>query len=325
MAVLRRRAVVAGTLGATFWVRSVDAQAEWPRGPIKFIVPFPPGGGTDPIARIIAAKLGDNTGWQIVVENKPGAAGVIGATAAAKAAPDGQTWMVTFDSHILSPAFTPNLTYRDSDLFNVMLVGRAPLVITCHPDRSYKAFAEVVADARRRPGQISIGMLSASQSLLLMTHVRKENGFDANFIFYKGGGPTVQDALAGVTDMCITTLVSAVPYCRTGKLRALATTGEKRPPALPDIPTLTEQGIRSYPTYSWWGLYAPAGIPQAIVGHMNAELVKAVRSPDVMQKFVDQIHLEVLASTPDEFAAFQKAEQERWFKVIKDNDIKATD
>lgn len=325
MAVLRRRAVVAGTLGATFWVRRVDAQAEWPRGPIKFIVPFPPGGGTDPIARIIAAKLGDNTGWQIVVENKPGAAGVIGATAAAKAAPDGQTWMVTFDSHILSPAFTPNLTYKDSDLFNVMLVGRAPLVITCHPDRPYKTFAEVVADARRRPGQVSIGMLSASQSLLLMTHVRKENGFDANFIFYKGGGPTVQDALAGVTDMCITTLVSAVSYCRAGKLRALATTGEKRPPALPDIPTLTEQGIRSYPTYSWWGLYAPAAIPRAIVGHMNAELARAVRSPDVMQKFVEQIHLEVLASSPAEFAAFQKAEQERWFKVIKDNDIKATD
>jgi tripartite-type tricarboxylate transporter receptor subunit TctC len=325
MAALRRRVVLTG-IGATLSVPgSALAQVDWPKGPIKFIVPFPPGGGTDPIARIIAAKLGDNTGWQIVVENKPGAAGVIGATAAAKSAPDGQTWMVTFDSHILSPAFTPNLTYKDSDLFNVMLVGRAPLVITCHPDRPWKSFAEVMADARKQPGQISIGMLSASQSLLLLTHVRKENGFDINFIFYKGGGPTVQDALAGVTDMCITTLVSAVPYCRTGKLRALATTGEKRPPALPDTPTLTEQGIKSYPTYSWWGLYGPTGMPRLIVDRMNAELAKAVHSPDVMQKFVDQIHLEVLASSPEEFAAFHKAEQERWFKVIKDNDIKATD
>ena len=233
--------------------------------------------------------------------------------------------MVTFDSHILSPAFTPNLTYKDSDLFNVMLVGRAPLVIACHPDRPYKTFAEVAADARKRPGQVSVGMLSASQSLLLMTHIRKENGFDANFIFYKGGGPTVQDALAGVTDMCITTLVAAVPYCRTGKLRALATTGEKRPPALSDTPTLAEQGIKSYPTYSWWGLYGPAGMPRPIVDRMNAELAKAVRSADVTQKFVEQIHLEVLASSPEEFATFHKAEQERWFKVIKDNDIKATD
>jgi tripartite-type tricarboxylate transporter receptor subunit TctC len=243
MAIMRRRAVLAGSMGAALWVPRVNAQADWPKGPIKFIVPFPPGGGTDPIARIIQAKLTESTGWNVVVENKPGAAGVIGATAAAKAAPDGQTWMVTFDSHILSPAFTPNLTYKDSDLFNVMLVGRAPLVIACHPDRPYKTFAEVAADARRRPGQVSVGMLSASQSLLLMTHIRKENGFDANFIFYKGGGPTVQDALGGVTDMCITTLVAAVPYCRTGKLRALATTGEKRPPALSDTPTLAEQGI----------------------------------------------------------------------------------
>ena len=324
MAVLRRRAVLAGTIGTTLSVPAVvRAQGDWPKGPIKFIVPFPPGGGTDPIARIIAAKLGETTGWQIIVENKPGAAGVIGATAAAKSPPDGQTWMVTFDSHILSPAFTPNLTYKDADLFNVMLVGRAPLVIACHPDRPYKTFAEVAADARKRPGQISIGMLSASQSLLLMTHVRKENGFDANFIFYKGGGPTVQDLLAGVTDMSITTLGALRPHFQAGKLRPLATTGDKRPSSLPDTPTLAELGLKTYPTYSWWGVYAPAGTPQPIVERMHAELAKAVNAPDVRQKFAEQIDMEILGSTPAEFAAFQKAEQERWFKVIQDNGIKA--
>ena len=201
MAGVRRRIVLAGSLGTTFAVtRSVEAQADWPRGPIKFIVPFPPGGGTDPIARFIAAKVGDTTGWQIVVENKPGAAGVIGAAVVAKAPADGQTWLVTFDSHILSPAFSTNLPYKESELFNVMLVGRAPLVIVCHPDRPVPDFAEVVADARQRPGKVSIGMLSASQSLLLLTHVKNENGFEPNLIFYKGGGPIVQDALAGVTD-----------------------------------------------------------------------------------------------------------------------------
>ena len=153
MAILRRRAVLAGSLGATLWVPRVDAQADWPRGPIKFIVPFPPGGGTDPIARIIAAKLGDTTGWQIVVENKPGAAGVIGAAIVAKAPADGQTWLVTFDSHILSPAFSPNLPYKESELFNVMLVGRSPLVIVCHPDRPYRDFRDVVADAKKRSGR----------------------------------------------------------------------------------------------------------------------------------------------------------------------------
>jgi tripartite-type tricarboxylate transporter receptor subunit TctC len=323
---LRRRAMLAGTVGAALSIPGVGmAQAEWPKGPMKFIVPFPPGGGTDPIARIIAAKLGDTTGWQIVVENKPGAAGVIGATVAAKSPPDGQTWLVTFDSHILSPGFNDNMPYKDSELFNLMLIGRAPLVITCHPSRPYKDFAEAVADARQRPGKVSIGMLSASQSLLLMTYIKKENGFEPNLIFYKGGGPIVQDALAGVTDLSITTIVSASPYFATGKLRPLATTGEKRPPILPDTPTLTEQGIKSYPTYSWWGIYAPAGVPTPILDRMNAELAKAVRSPDVRQKFVDQIHLEILASSPQDFAAFQKAEQERWFKIIKENDIKATD
>jgi tripartite-type tricarboxylate transporter receptor subunit TctC len=322
MAVLRRRAMLAATVGTTLAVPGiVNAQADWPKGPIKFIVPFPPGGGTDPIARIIAAKLIDTTGWQIMVENKPGAAGVVGATVAAKSPPDGQTWMVTFDSHILSPGFNA-LPYKDSDLLNVMLIGRAPLAIVCHPDRPYNNFAEAVADARKRPGKLSIGMLSASQSLLLMTYIGKENGFDANFIFYKGGGPIAQDALAGVTDVAINTLVSVTPYFRSGKLRPLATTGEKRPAVLPDTPTLIEQGIKAYPTYSWWGLYAPAGTPRPIVDRMNAEVAKAVRSADVTQKFVDQIHLEILASSPEEFASFQKVEQERWFKIIKDNGIK---
>ena len=323
MAIVRRRAVLAGSIGAALSAPSVNAQADWPKGPIKFIVPFPPGGGTDPIARIIAAKLGDTTGWQIVVENKPGAAGVVGAAIVAKAPADGQTWLVTFDSHILSPAFSSNLPYKESELFNVMLVGRAPLVIVCHPDRPYRDFREVVADARQRPGKVSMGMLSTSQSLLLATHLKNENGFEPNLIFYKGGGPIVQDALGGVTDTAITTLASAMPYCRSDKLRPLATTGDKRPPALPDTPTLAEQGIKSYPTYSWWGIYAPSGMPAPVLERMNGELTKAVRSADVTQKLVTQVYLEVLASSPQEFAAFQKAEQDRWFKIIRENNIKA--
>jgi tripartite-type tricarboxylate transporter receptor subunit TctC len=323
MTEMYRRAVLTGISSAIAAPSIVRAQAEWPKGPIKFIVPFPPGGGTDPIARITQTKLIETTGWQIVVENKPGAAGVIGATAVAKAAPDGQTWLVTFDSHILSPAFGGNLPYKDSDLFNVMLFGRAPLVITCHPDRPYQNFSEAMADARKRPGKVSMGMLSNSQSLLLMTYIKKANDFDMNLIFYKGGGPIVQDGVAGVTDLSITTLVSATPQIAAGKLRALATTGEKRSFALPDTSTLAEQGTRTYPTYSWWGIYAPAGTPRPVIDRMHAELTKAVRSPDVTRKFVDQIHLEIDASTPEEFAAFQKSEQERWFRVIKENDIKS--
>jgi len=133
----------------------------------------------------------------------------------------------------------------------------------------------------------------------------------------------VQDLLAGVTDMSITTLGALRPHFTSGKLKPLATTGDKRVPSLPDVPTLGELGLKTYPTYSWWGVYAPAGTPAPLVDRMHGELVKAVQAPDVRQKFAEQIDMEIVGSTPAEFAAFQKAEQERWFKVINDNGIKA--
>ena len=159
--------------------------------------------------------------------------------------------------------------------------------------------------------------------LLLITHLQKENGFDVNVIFYKGGAPTVQDLLAGVTDMALTTLAPLDPHFRAGKLRALATTGETRTPMLPDTPTLREQGVKGYPTYSWWGIYAPAGTPRPIVERMNGEIAKALRSPEVAPKLAAQIGMEILATSPEAFADFQKLEQERWTRIVTDNGIKA--
>ena len=158
MTEVSRRAAIAGSVAASLGLtRGATAQGgDWPKGPIRVVVPFPPGGTTDAVARLLAAKVSDNTGWQTVIDSKPGAAWAIGAANVAKAPADGQTWMVTFDSHILSPAFTPNLPYRDSELLNVMLVGRAPLAVACHPDRPYKSMADVVADARQRPGKVSV-------------------------------------------------------------------------------------------------------------------------------------------------------------------------
>ena len=324
MTTFKRRSLLVGTaaaatLGAPAIAR---AQADWPKGPVKIIVPFPPGGSTDPVARIIQAKMIEHTGWNILVDNKPGGTGAVGSAVAAKAPPDGQTWMLTFDSHILNPAFATGLPYKDSELFNVMLIGRTPQAICAHPDRPYKTFAEVITDAKARPGKVSIGVLGASQALVLMTLIKKENDVDLNLIPYKGGGPLNQDILAGVTDVAIGSLTSFSPHIRANKVRAIAVTGDKRTPALPDTPTLIEQGVKSFPSYSWWGVYAPTGTPRPIIDRMNAELKKAVNAPDVTQKFIEQFNMEILTSSPEDFAAYQKSEQERWFKVIKDNDIK---
>ncbi|HEY6984184.1 Bug family tripartite tricarboxylate transporter substrate binding protein [Reyranella sp.] len=321
MIIVRRRGMLAGCVAAAF-AAPARAEGEWPKGPIRFIVPFPPGGSTDPVARIIQTRLIETTGWHVIVENKPGGTGAVGSAITAKAAPDGQTWMITFDSHILNPAFAPGLPYKDSDLFNVMEIGRTPQVIATHPDRPYKSFAEAVADAKKRPGKVSMGVLGASQALVLMTLVKKENDVDINLIPYKGGGPLNQDILAGVTDIAIGSLASLSPHIRANKVRAIAVTGEARTPALPDTPTLAEQGIKAFPSYSWWGVYAPTGTPRPIVDRMHAEIAKVVRSADITQKFVEQFNMEILTSLPEEFAAYQKSEQERWFKVIKDNDIK---
>jgi len=324
MTTLNRRSVLVGTAGALAAPAIVRAEgaADWPKGQIKIIVPFPPGGSTDPVARIIQAKLIELTGWNIIIDNKPGGTGAVGSAIAAKSAPDGQTWMLTFDSHILNPAFAPSLPYKDSDLVNVMLIGRTPQAIMAHPDRPYRTFADAVADAKKRPGKVNVGVLGASQALVLMTLIKKENDVDLNLIPYKGGGPLNQDILGGITDVAIGSLTSSSPHIVSKKVRAIGVTGEKRTPALPDTPTLIEQGVKGFPSYSWWGVYAPAGTPRPIIDKMHAEITKAVRSPDVTQKFVDVFNMEVLTTTPEAFAAYQKSEQERWFKVIKDNDIR---
>jgi tripartite-type tricarboxylate transporter receptor subunit TctC len=323
MTILHRRSVLAGAAAATLAAPTIaNAQTDWPKGPIKFIVPFPPGGSTDPIARIIQAKLIELNGWNVVVDNKPGGTGVVGAAIAAKSPPDGNTWLIVFDSHILNSIWTPALPYKDSELMPVMQIGRSAQGIAAHPTRPYNTFAEAVKAAKAQPGKISVAVLAASQAQVLFAAMQKDNGFEVNTIPYKGGGPLFQDALAGVTDLSVSSLVNMVPHVRAGKLKLIGVTGEQRSKAMPDTPTLAEQGIKAAPSYAWWGVYAPTGTPKAIVDRMHAEITKAVRTPDVTQKFVEQFDMDIVLSSPEQFAAYQSKEQELWAKVIKDNNLK---
>jgi tripartite-type tricarboxylate transporter receptor subunit TctC len=324
MSVLRRRAVLAGSVAVTMGAPAiVRAQGgDWPKGTIKFVVPFPPGGSADPITRIIQAKLSDNTGWNVVVENKPGGSGVVGATVAAKSPPDGNTWLVVFDNHILHPLWGQTLPYKDSELMPIMQIGRSAQGVAAYPTRPYDTFAEMVKAAKAQPGKISVGALAASLAQIFLAFVQKENGFELNTIPYKGGGPLYQDALAGVTDLSVSSLANMMPHITAGKLKLIGVTGEQRSKLAPNVPTLTEQGIKAMPSFSWWGVYAPAGTPKPIVERMHAEISKAVRAPDVTQKFVDQFDMEITLNSPAEFAAYVAKEQDIWGKVIRDNSLK---
>ena len=320
---LRRRALVVGSVAASLSAPSiVRAQTDWPKGPVKLIVPFPPGGSTDPVARIIQAKLTENTGWNVVVENKPGGAAVVGANVVAKSAPDGNTWLLCFDNQILHSLWSSNLPFKDSELTPVMQIGRSAQGVSAHPTRPYNTFAEMVTAAKAAPGKLSVGMLSGSLAQIFLAFVQKENGFELNFIPYKGGGPLYQDALGGQIDMTLTSLVNMAPHVTAGKLKLLGVTAGNRSKLAPNVPTLNEQGIKSPASYAWWGIYAPAGTPQPIIERMHAEMSKAVRTTDVTQKFVDQFDMEIVLSSPKDFAAFTAKEQEIWGKVIRDHGLK---
>jgi len=324
MTVLRRRAVLAGTVATTLGAPAIArAQADWPKGTIKFIVPFPPGGSVDPITRIIQAKLSAQTGWNIVVENKPGGSGMVGASVVANSPPDGQTWLFVFDNHIINPLLNAQMPYKDSQLAPVTQIGRSAQGIGAHPARPYKTFAEAIKAAKAEPGKIAIGSLGSSLAQIYIAFLQKENGFKMNYIPYKGGGPLYQDALAGNIDIAVTSLANMMPHVRGGKMNLLAVTGAQRSKLAPNVPTLAEQGVKSTPSYSWWGVYAPTGTPKPIVDKMYAAIAKAVREKDVTDKFVGQFDMEVTLPSTADFTAYVKNEVDTWSKVIKENKITA--
>ncbi len=294
----------------------------WPSQPIKLIVPFPPGGTTDQIARHVQPHLQQALGTQILIENRGGASGAIGSGIAAKSAPDGHTFLVVFDTHGVNPSLNPNMPFDTlKDLDPIMLIGKSPMVFTTHPSTPYKSFAEVLAAARAKPGAVGYGTIGAgSLAHLAVTLMSKQGNFSMNHIPYKGGGPLITDSVAGHVPVSIATVALFAPHIQSGKLRALAVTSPKRFPQLPDVPTVAEQGLAGVDAEAWWGLLAPAKTPAAITARFHAEFAKALRVAAVNEKLTQQ-GVVLMLSSPDEFGRFVAEEVERWGRVVRDNKI----
>lgn len=297
---------------------------EWPTKPVRFIVPFPPGGTVDPLARLAGAKLTDSLKQQFIVENRPGAGGSIGTAAAAKAPADGYTFLFAFDSHAINPALFKNLPFDTTkDLAPVMLVGTAPYAIVTQSAKPWKSFGEVVSASKAKPGSVPVGSIgNGTLAHLIIVQAQKMAGIELTHVPFAGGGPMTQNILGGQVELGVGSVALLTPQVRSGKMRALAVTGDRRASALSDVPTLAEQGVAGVVANAWWGIFAPAATPKPAMDRLHAELVKVFNLPDVRKTLLESLGMDLLVSSPEELQKFLLAEMDRWGRVVRENSIK---
>jgi tripartite-type tricarboxylate transporter receptor subunit TctC len=298
-----------------------DDKPTYPTKPIRFIVPFPPGGGNDTIARTIGQKITEAWGTQVVIDNRAGAGGVIGAELAAKAAPDGYTLLL---GGVATLAILPNLHSKlpydpVRDFAPISLAAIAPLIVVVHPSVAARSIKELIALAKAKPGTLNFASNGKGGSSHLAAELFKlMAGVDMVHVPYKGLTPALIDLIAGQVQLMFSSTVAILPQVKTGKLRGLATTGAKRLSATPELPTVAEAGVPGYEAASWYGLLAPAGTPQAIVTRLNTEVVRIVALPDVRNRMALE-GADPIGGTAGQFAAHIKAERARMAKVIKES------
>jgi tripartite-type tricarboxylate transporter receptor subunit TctC len=318
------RMLAAALAVATIPVTAPALAQAWPSKPITYVVPFPAGGTTDILARLIGQKLGVALGTTIVIENKPGAGGNVGSEFVARAAPDGYTILGgTISSHSINVSLYPKLPYDPVKSFEpITLIGTNPNVLVVNAASPFKSVGEITAALKAKPGSLSYASAGNGTSQHLSAELYKfMAGVDMVHIPYKGSGPAIQDVLGGQVPMMFDTTVVAGPHIQGGRLRALAVTSAKRSPALPDVPTMAESGVTGYDVVSWQAVFAPAGTPQPIVQRLSAEIAKILKEPEVQERFA-KLGLEPSGMAPADLAAFQKAEIEKWAKVIKAANIR---
>ena len=301
------------------------ASQDYPAKPVRFVVGFTAGGATDVAARIVAQRLTESLGRTFVVDNRPGASGMIGAELVAKSPPDGYTLLVAPQtSQAVAPSLYPKIPYDPvRDFAPITVIASSPLLLAVHPSVPVKTMKELIALAKAQPGQLTFGSGGAGTAPHMTGElVNLLMGVKMVHVPYKGEAPGVRDLLAGQITLMFSTLPPLLPHVQAGKLRGIAVTSLKRPSTVPDIPTVAESGYSGFDVAAWFGLFAPAGTPREIVNKLHAEVVRVISQPDVREKIAVQ-GLFVVANTPDEFAAFLKAEIARWAKVVKESGAKS--
>ena len=296
----------------------------WPTKPVRMIIAFPPGGPTDLVSRVLAQKLSEQLGQQVIVDNKPGAGGNIAAELAAKAAPDGYTIFYNTSAIVIGPALYGKVNYDTlKDFTPVLLTASVPMVLVVNPQLPARSVKEFVDLAKTRSGALNYsssgtGTITHLASAMMST----QTGIQTQHIPYKGSAPGLVDLASGQTQFMIDTINTVLPYVRDNRLRGLAVTSAKRSPVLPDLPTLAEAGISGFEAAAWQGIVVPTGTPNEIVQKLNAEVNKALTHPDIRSRLAAQ-GADILGGTPAEYAAYLRSEMPRWAKAVKDSGAKA--
>jgi len=320
MRMLSRRYLL---LGALVVPLTVHAQ-NWPAGNIKIVVVYPPGGSTDMIARLIQPHMQQRLGTTVIIENRAGGGGSIGTAAVAKSSPDGSTWAMVFDNHAANPFVFPSMPFdTEKDLDPVQLIGTAPYVLSTNAQKPFKTLAEVVAAAKTKPGTLSYATVGAgSVGHLAMELLWKQAGVRLVHVPYRGGGPAMNDLIAGHVDLLIASTAQSVPFIQAGSIRALAQSGKTRTSTLANVPAIAE----SYPgfeAYAWWGVFAPAGTPKAIVSRFADELAASLREPGVAKQLNETQQVTFALGGPEELRKFVSEQMRLWGPVAREHNIQA--
>ncbi|HEX9782804.1 MAG TPA: tripartite tricarboxylate transporter substrate binding protein [Opitutaceae bacterium] len=290
---------------------------------MRIVAPFPPGGGTDTVGRLLAQKLAEQTGGSFVVENRPGAAGVLGAEFVARSAPDGHTLLISAPEMSINPSMRSKVPYDAlKDFATISQLTAGQFMLACHPSVPVRSVKQLIALAKSRPGQLNY----SSSGTGGINHLAGEllqsmAGFRWVHVPFKGAGPAIVAAISGEVDFVFAATTGLVGHAKAGKVRPLAVTGRKRFGELPDVPTMAEGGVPGYEVAGWYGFYAPAGTPADIVRRLHAEAKRGLNSPDVKDK-LEKAGNEVVTSTPEEFGAFLRVEIAKWAKVVKEASLK---